>query len=237
MKQQRVFRFFTLIELLIVIAIIAILAAMLLPALNRARDKAKSVSCISNLKQVGLAFLSYADDNRGYVPPAKFFETFSSTNGSPQWRDQLGRLKYLSEYTNTNPARNTPDFAFCPLTSEGRNVNNTYGVPAGTEETGGIMPSSGTVFYARFLQKLRNRVTFLAVDSRRGWIDNEYYINGSFYLDEPSANQTAPISLSSVAKAISLRHGGRFNGIRPDGSVSSWNDRDIMDTPNYWVNL
>lgn len=70
---------FTLIELLVVIAIIAVLAALLLPALASAKRRARSMQCLSNLRQVGIAVRMYADDNEGNLPIAPGFRE-SQTN-------------------------------------------------------------------------------------------------------------------------------------------------------------
>ncbi len=84
---------FTLIELLIVIAIIAILASMLLPALNQARDRAKQISCASNLKQMGTFLTMYCDDYNRWLPPATQWGHYPQVDGLIEATFNTGYIK------------------------------------------------------------------------------------------------------------------------------------------------
>ena len=79
-------RKFTLIELLIVIAIIAILAAILLPALNKARERARATECISKIKQLSMSVFSYSDDFNGYAPVSQKYNGLNHVWSRTLWR-------------------------------------------------------------------------------------------------------------------------------------------------------
>ena len=112
MKQK-----FTLIELLIVIAIIAILAAMLLPALNQARDRAKSTQCVNNLKQIGTYTTFYADANNGVLLLAGNNDNLGITTFTGSWvyllwKNVLNDVRSNSDLQNAAPYKGS--VFFCP---------------------------------------------------------------------------------------------------------------------------
>jgi prepilin-type N-terminal cleavage/methylation domain-containing protein len=152
---------FTLIELLVVIAVIAILAAMLLPALARAKDRSRQIACISNLKQIGIALDMYVGDNADYFPLA------SGGTTSNLWTKEISVYLPLQGPTTTSKENHV---FICPSASF-VNVTTASGLSRTYACSGALLAPKGSSWTAAVPRKsvpmLHPSETVLVVDARQ----------------------------------------------------------------------
>jgi prepilin-type N-terminal cleavage/methylation domain-containing protein/prepilin-type processing-associated H-X9-DG protein len=253
---------FTLVELLVVIGVIAVLIGMLLPALNRARESAKTLQCAANLRQVGAITRFFSQDNQNRFPGG----AQSSPGGSVSWEAILNRQ--VLKKPNFNPtgtfisirSPTTLGTLTCPtFVSSTQQFNRcwqmnadacggakvpstaTYGQYAlGIEPATLIDPTYTSYFLGAKVTKFRNPAEkFLIVESERT-ADNS---NASFpYNDLPSTWRLGddPLYPAWAGKGggFSFRHNGYkfMNALFMDGHVSLISPKDELNTKRrFWL--
>jgi len=248
---------FTLIELLVVIAIIAILAAMLLPALAKAKQKAQGIACVNNLKQLMLGWIMYAGDFQGTLP-ANGDEGYQPANtlgtSDPQWcpgRVDSGAPN-VGEPTNTAwlasgqiyPYIKTFGVYRCPADTSGyRNGTVSYVGGAGDPRTRSMSMNAwinpvGNDVGADWTDYLvyRKDSDLIRPGSVNLWVfvdESPYSINDGFFLEMTSTTTGPPVA-SAWTDIPAVYHGGAGGISFADGhaQIRKWTDPAVLNFKN-----
>jgi|GEM_PF-3143333 prepilin-type N-terminal cleavage/methylation domain len=205
-------RGFTLIELLTVIAIIGILAALTMVTVGRARDMAKTSRCVSNLRQVGVGLMLFAQDHRSHIPGREYNAEFKA-DGSPtysHWYRRLGRDGYISKSNQYGDS----EVFYCPSYPPTAPTDDSVADPLNVQHRYGMrnwVPASGD-------WTLNDATRLLPLSA----IENP----SDFFLVADSVRTTLSVQAYSIPQGsdewrVHLRHGSKANAVFADGHVEA----------------